>query len=218
MSSGENVELVRGVFAAFAARDFDAITPMLDPELEIRPAIAGSPEGVVYHGPEGMREFWTQVDAVWDARRATDPVRELHAPGGGARGRRHPGVAKGPSLVCSGMGAFSDTEFDLEPQRVKELVEGGEAQLIDVREDYEWEAGRIAGAVHMNLERLGDRTGEIDKETPVIFQCRVGNRSSLATQAFRAAGYDAYNLTGGLEAWVAAGLPLEPEGGKVASH
>jgi ketosteroid isomerase-like protein len=66
MSSGDNVELVRGVFAAFAARDLDAIAPMLDPELEIRPAIAGSPEGVVYHGPEGMREFWREVDAAWD--------------------------------------------------------------------------------------------------------------------------------------------------------
>jgi len=116
------------------------------------------------------------------------------------------------------MGAFSDTEFDLEPQRVKELVEGGEAQLIDVREDYEWEAGRIAGATHMNLEALGNRASEIDKDRPVIFQCRVGNRSAFATEVFRNGGYDAYNLAGGLEAWVAAGLPLEPEGGKVASH
>ena len=66
MSTGDNVELVRGVFAAFAARDFDAIAPVLDPELEIRPAIAGGPEGVVYYGPEGMREFWREVDAVWD--------------------------------------------------------------------------------------------------------------------------------------------------------
>jgi len=78
MSSGDNVELVRGVFAAFAARDFDAITPMLDPELEVRPAIAGSPEGVVYRGPEGMREFWTQVDAVWDEFLITaDEFRDL---------------------------------------------------------------------------------------------------------------------------------------------
>ena len=80
MSTGDNVELVREVFAAFAARDFDAITPVLDPELEIRPAIAGSPEGVVYHGPEGMREFWTQVDAAWDEFLITaDEFRDLEA-------------------------------------------------------------------------------------------------------------------------------------------
>jgi rhodanese-related sulfurtransferase len=116
------------------------------------------------------------------------------------------------------MGAFSDDKFDLEPQRVKELVEGGEAQLVDVREPYEWEAGRIAGAVHIELERLAGRAEEIDKETPVIFQCRMGNRSGLAMQAFRAAGYDAYNMDGGIEAWAEAGLPLEPEGGEVAPH
>jgi len=116
------------------------------------------------------------------------------------------------------MGAFSDDKFDLEPQRVKELVEGGQAQLVDVREPYEWDAGRIAGAVHINLERLAGNPEEIDRDTPVIFQCRVGNRSGLAMQAFRAAGYDAYNLEGGIEAWVGAGLPLEPDGGTVAPH
>jgi rhodanese-related sulfurtransferase len=116
------------------------------------------------------------------------------------------------------MGAFSDTKFDLEPQRVKELVESGEANLVDVREPYEWEAGRIAGAAHIELERLAGRSEEIDKDKPVIFQCRLGVRSGLATQAFRAAGYDAYNMTGGIKAWAEAGLPLEPEDGTVADH
>jgi rhodanese-related sulfurtransferase len=116
------------------------------------------------------------------------------------------------------MGAFSDDKFDLEPRRVKELVEGGEAQLVDVREPYEWETGRIAGALHIELERLAGRAEEIDKQTPVIFQCRVGNRSGLAMQAFRAAGYDAYNMEGGIQAWSDAGLPLEPEDAQVAPH
>ena len=110
------------------------------------------------------------------------------------------------------------TEFDLEPQAAKELVEGGAAQLIDVREQYEWDAGRIPGATHINLEALGNRASEIDKERPVIFQCRVGNRSAFATEAFRNAGYDAYNMAGGIEAWTAAGLPLEPDDGEVAPH
>jgi len=127
-------------------------------------------------------------------------------------------VTERRSLVCFAVGAFSDDKFDLEPARVKDLVEGGEAQLVDVREPYEWEAGRIKGATHIELERLAGRAEEIDRDTPVIFQCRVGNRSGLAMQAFRAAGYDAYNMEGGIEAWVAGGLPLEPEGGTVAPH
>jgi len=117
------------------------------------------------------------------------------------------------------MGAFSDTEFDLDPKRVKELIEAGEAELVDVREDYEWEAGRIAGAVHIELERLAGRSDDLPKEKPVIFQCRVGRRSALATDAFRAVGYDAYNMRGGILAWAEAGLPLEPDGGgTVADH
>jgi rhodanese-related sulfurtransferase len=116
------------------------------------------------------------------------------------------------------MGAFSDTEFDLEPKRVRELIESGEAELVDVREDYEWEAGRIAGATHIELERLAGRADELPKDKPVIFQCRMGRRSALATDAFRAVGFDAYNMRGGIQAWAGEGLALEPEGGTVAEH
>jgi len=116
------------------------------------------------------------------------------------------------------MGAFSDTEFDLEPQRVKEILDADEAVLVDVREPYEWDAGRIAGAKHIELERLASRADELPKDKPVIFQCRVGRRSALATDAFRAVGFDAYNMRGGIEAWANEGLPMEPEGGTVAEH
>jgi len=64
--SQDNVELVRKVFTVFGARDIDAIAPLLDPELEIHPAIAGAPEGIVYRGREGMRDFWREIDAAWD--------------------------------------------------------------------------------------------------------------------------------------------------------
>ena len=76
----------------------------------------------------------------------------------------------------------------------------------------------IAGARHIDLERLAGRAGEVDRERPVVFQCRLGARSAMATQAFRAAGWDAYNLTGGITEWVRRGLPIEPEGGYVAEH
>jgi rhodanese-related sulfurtransferase len=116
------------------------------------------------------------------------------------------------------MGAFSETEFDLPPQRVKEILDAGEAELVDVREPYEWDAGRIPGAKHIELERLAGRADELPKDKPVIFQCRMGRRSALATDAFRAVGYDAYNMRGGIEAWANEGLPLEPEDGTVADH
>jgi rhodanese-related sulfurtransferase len=116
------------------------------------------------------------------------------------------------------MNAFDETQRDLSPQQAQEMIDSGDAQLVDVREPYEWEAGRIAGAVHIELEHLAARAGEIDKGKKVIFQCRVGRRSAMATEAFAASGYDAYNLAGGITAWVDAGLPIEPEGGEVAAH
>ena len=93
-----------------------------------------------------------------------------------------------------------------------------DAVILDVREDYEWAAGRIAGARHIQLQDVAAQAASIDRETPVVFYCRTGARSGMATDAFRKAGYDAYNLGGGLEEWAAGGRPLEPEGGTVAAH
>ncbi len=121
-------------------------------------------------------------------------------------------------LSSATVNTFDETERDLAPQRVAELLESGDVRVVDVREQYEYDAGHIAGVLHIELEHLAGRAGEIDRDKAVVFQCRVGRRSALATQAFTASGYDAYNLAGGIAAWAEAGLPLEPEGGTVAPH
>jgi rhodanese-related sulfurtransferase len=107
---------------------------------------------------------------------------------------------------------------DIPPTRAAELVRDGPAQLVDVRTPEEHAAGRIAGALHIELDRLPAEADAIERERPVVFYCRSGTRSALATGAFRAAGFEAYNLDGGLLAWVESGLPIEPEGGSVARH
>ena len=93
------------------------------------------------------------------------------------------------------------------------LPEG--AQLIDVREDYEWDAGRIPGSRHLALPELTAQAQTIDRDAPVVFICRVGGRSTMAANAFRRAGYEAYSLAGGVIAWEARGLPFD---GHVAEH
>jgi rhodanese-related sulfurtransferase len=100
-------------------------------------------------------------------------------------------------------------------EEARKLVEDG-AQLLDVRTDHEWEAGRIAGASHLPLDELAQRAGEIDRERAVVVYCRGGNRSSMATAALIAAGYDASKLSEGIVGWAEDELPLEPEGGYVA--
>ena len=100
------------------------------------------------------------------------------------------------------------------PARAAELIEGG-AQLIDVRRSYEWEAGRLAGARHIEMNELTAAAESIDRARPVLFYCRAGNRSGMAADAFREAGYDAYHLAGGVQAWAEQGLGLEPKDGEV---
>jgi rhodanese-related sulfurtransferase len=104
---------------------------------------------------------------------------------------------------------------DYSPQEVSKLQTDGEIQLIDVRELHEHEAGRIAGDRLVQLSNLSAEAHTIDQGRPVVFYCRSGARSAMATQAFSEAGFDAHNMTGGLLAWDAAGLPLEPDGGYV---
>ena len=100
-------------------------------------------------------------------------------------------------------------------EEAKKLIEDG-AQLVDVRAEHEWEMGRIEGATHLPLAELAERTGEIDKDRPVVLYCRGGNRSTMAADALADAGYDAVKLSEGIVGWSEAGLPLAPEGGAVA--
>jgi len=107
------------------------------------------------------------------------------------------------------------SDLEIAPADAAEKVAAG-AQLVDVRQDYEWEAGRIPGAEHIPLEQLPAASERLDRGRPIVFQCRTGNRSGLAAQVFRASGFEAYNLAGGLHAWVEAGHEIEPAGGTVA--
>ena len=114
--------------------------------------------------------------------------------------------------------AFHAEDIDVDADEVRAAHERGEIQLIDVREPYEREAGRIAGSRHIELERLASQAETIDRETPVVFYCRLGARSGMAANAFRRAGWDAHSMDGGLEEWAGRVLPLEPDGGHVADH
>ncbi len=98
--------------------------------------------------------------------------------------------------------------------RVDEIPD--DAVLLDVREDEEWAAGRIAGAVHIPMmqvpQRLSDDPGPVTPDAPVVVVCKVGGRSAQVTAWLRRQGYDAVNLEGGMLAWEAAGRPMEADG------
>ncbi len=110
---------------------------------------------------------------------------------------------------------MSEAGKEVSREEARKLIEEG-AQLVDVRAEHEWEAGHIAGATHLPLDQLPERTGEIDKARPVVLYCRGGTRSTMATTALADAGYDAAKLSEGIVGWDEAGLPLAPDGGYVA--
>ena len=112
----------------------------------------------------------------------------------------------------------SDPREDVSPAEVHEKHGRQEVVVVDVREDYEWDAGRIAGSRHVPLGTLAAQAESIPRDAEVVFVCRTGSRSAMATTAFRTAGWNARNMVGGLEAWSDEGLPLEPDGASVAGH
>jgi rhodanese-related sulfurtransferase len=102
---------------------------------------------------------------------------------------------------------------DYTPQQVAELIADGGIQLIDVRQQHEHDAGHIAGS---RLIELPSQAQTIERDVPVIFYCRSGGRSAMATDALAQAGYDAHNMAGGMLEWYGTELPMEPADGFVA--
>jgi rhodanese-related sulfurtransferase len=110
-------------------------------------------------------------------------------------------------------------DIEISPADAQAKFDAGEVQLVDVREGAEWDVSHIPGDVqHIPIGELQSRAGEIGRDRPVVFQCRSGGRSLMAAQAFRAAGFEAYSLAGGLIDWQAEGRPVEPDGAPVAEH
>jgi rhodanese-related sulfurtransferase len=96
----------------------------------------------------------------------------------------------------------------ISPQRAHDLVTAG-AELIDIREPDEFARQRIAGAINVPAARLG--MFQPAGRQP-IFVCRSGHRTAVhCRQIDESAGKEAYVLDGGIDAWRAAGLPMETD-------
>ena len=93
-----------------------------------------------------------------------------------------------------------------------------EAVLLDVREDDEWAAGHIAGAVHVPMmtlpQRLQCEPGPLTPDAEIVVVCKVGGRSAQVTAWLNQQGYSAVNLAGGMHAWEAAGRPMASADGR----
>lgn len=93
------------------------------------------------------------------------------------------------------------------------LLESG-AEMIDVRDEHEWAAGRSPHSVHVPMTGLSDATTVLSRAHPLVVVSRSGRRAAEAVQHLRAAGLDAVRLEGGLHAWRDAGGELTSSTGR----
>ena len=99
---------------------------------------------------------------------------------------------------------------DLKIDDIRKLIDDGGRDIVDVREDWEWNKGHLPGARHVVLSSiLANPAGQSFKDG-TIFVCQVGERSAVASEMAVALGVkDVVNFRGGTKAWKDAGLPLE---------
>lgn len=84
----------------------------------------------------------------------------------------------------------------------------GHLVLVDVRTHGEYEKARVPGSTHIPLTELPARLAELRSDRPVAFLCRSGHRSAIAARRAVKRRRDVLNVTGGMNAWMAAGLPV----------
>jgi rhodanese-related sulfurtransferase len=86
--------------------------------------------------------------------------------------------------------------------------------LLDVREPHEWDAGHATGALHIPMGDVPGKLAELPVDADVVVVCHMGGRSARVTAWLNEQGYACRNLTGGMIAYAAEGLPLQSENGQ----
>ena len=99
---------------------------------------------------------------------------------------------------------------EISPQDTAAKIKNGDAAIVDVREEDEWNEGHIPEATHLSR---GTIELDVEEKFPdpnalIICHCGGGGRSALAAESLQKMGYkNVRSMAGGLKAWKAAGLP-----------
>jgi rhodanese-related sulfurtransferase len=109
------------------------------------------------------------------------------------------------------LAAMPDDYYTVKPVRAEKAIAAGDVLVIDVREPKEFEAEYMTGARNIPIRKLIAMIDVLprDRQAPILIYCRIGHRGAIGLTILRMLGYtDVRNLSGGLEAWKAGGLPL----------
>jgi rhodanese-related sulfurtransferase len=102
------------------------------------------------------------------------------------------------------LSALPGDAYQLEPSATNKYVLSEKTRILDVREFYAPQDGRLAGAIHIPLSQLARQTYRLpaDRDAPILVFCQNGVRGTMALTALRTMGYtNVQNLRGGLDAW-----------------
>ena len=120
------------------------------------------------------------------------------------------GILEGGIEGWTAAGRECTTLADWSVEQLDERLGDEALQVIDVRRPAEYAAGRIPGAINEPLAGLEAAAGRLDRTRPTALICESGYRSSTASSVLERSGFEAiHNVSGGYDAWQAAGLELE---------
>jgi rhodanese-related sulfurtransferase len=98
----------------------------------------------------------------------------------------------------------------LSPEDAREAA-ASDGRTLDIRDDDQWEEGRVPGALHVTEEEVLERLDDIPEDVTVVVVCEDGERSAKLAAKLRDAGRQAASIEGGMKAWKKdRNLPLEP--------
>jgi rhodanese-related sulfurtransferase len=109
-------------------------------------------------------------------------------------------------MIAGGRGKGTHTTL-----QATQLINQKDAVIVDIRDQGEYAAGHIMNAKSIPAKVFADRKNDLEKlkSAPIIVSCDTGQRAGTAAQKLREMGFnEVYVLTGGLNAWREAGLPV----------
>ncbi|PYZ92013.1 MBL fold metallo-hydrolase [Salipaludibacillus keqinensis] len=114
-----------------------------------------------------------------------------------------------PSIVESFEKEHGTDQYDvISPETAMNMQKNGDLQILDVREDHEFEAEHVKDAKHMVLNHLPEKGDQLADHTMALY-CGSGARSAIATSILKSKGYDVKNIKGGFMRWKKEELPTE---------
>ena len=95
-------------------------------------------------------------------------------------------------------------------EEAKQMIDDGEVQVVDTREPYEHMDGHVPGSLNIPHMATLPRGGELEREKPILFICKSGQRSAVAAEFASALGLTPlFNVEGGHDAWRDSGYPMD---------